>query len=375
MAKVSFDWTVAADAVPSFGSATVANQSWTAGDAITAFTAPSATGGNGTLSYGVSGLPDGVILSPARQVSGRPMATGSGTATVTARDADGDTDILSFDWTAASPNVSAAGSFLSIDPNPTTTSSYTMSGSLTPSRTYDWMTLIETNPWGRRTYFYVDSGTFRQAIDHRVDGVYTHELEGCYFERSLVYQEVYEICELLGDALTVTVNGPEPDSVGAQLADTYEARQGDSDDDGATDRLYIKRTSAAVGGGLFQDVILEKVSGGFSLTSAPPGSTAGHRGGGLAAEHDRGAGAERCQPGRVRGRAGARIGQGDPRGAGSDRVRARTMGRFAGDLECRGRFVQVFLVRGRELDRGSDVLSAAYGYLRGGNLRISGELL
>ena len=86
---LSFSWTVAANAVPSFGTSTVPAQAWTAGKAIVPFTLPSATGGDGTLSYGASGLPAGIAVSPELTVSGTPGSTGGGTAALTARDADG----------------------------------------------------------------------------------------------------------------------------------------------------------------------------------------------------------------------------------------------------------------------------------------------
>ena len=44
---------------------------------ITAFAAPTASGGNGTLSYGAAGLPEGVTLSPTLQLSGTPLAPDS----------------------------------------------------------------------------------------------------------------------------------------------------------------------------------------------------------------------------------------------------------------------------------------------------------
>ena len=69
---------VAPDLQPSFGSATVSSQSWTQNQAIDAFTVPAATGGDGTLSYSATGLPAGVTMSSARQVSGTPSTAGSG---------------------------------------------------------------------------------------------------------------------------------------------------------------------------------------------------------------------------------------------------------------------------------------------------------
>ena len=275
MARVSFNWTVTADAAPSFAAEKFAEQNWTAGQSIAALTVPSATGGNGTLSYGASGLPDGVTLSPELELSGRPLATGSGVATVTARDADGDTATLTFDWRVESPNPENNGTVLFVDPNPTASSDYTVSGNYTGTRSYEWWTLTETNSSGQAREHYPAGGSFRHTVTNRVNGVYIYELTGCYFEPIPGISEVYEVCETVGAPLPVTVNGPETDSVGTQLADTYEARQGDGDGDGSVDRLYIKRTSEAVGGGLFQDVILQQASGGgFELVAAPPGSTA-----------------------------------------------------------------------------------------------------
>ena len=66
------------------------------------------TGGNGTLSYGASGLPEGVIVSPERVVSGTPLATGSGTAALTARDGDGDTVAYRFRWQVEAPGTPPA---------------------------------------------------------------------------------------------------------------------------------------------------------------------------------------------------------------------------------------------------------------------------
>ena len=275
MARVSFNWTVTADAAPSFAAEKFAEQNWTAGQSIAELTVSSATGGNGTLSYGASGLPDGVTLSPELELSGRPLATGSGVATVTARDADGDTATLTFDWRVESPNPDNNGTVLFVDPNPTASSDYTVSGNYTGTRSYEWWTLTETYPSGQAREHYPAGGSFRHTVTNRVNGVYIYELTGCYFEPIPGISEVYEVCETVGAPLPVTVNGPETDSVGTQLADTYEARQGDGDGDGSVDRLYIKRTSEAVGGGLFQDVILQQASGGgFELVAAPPGSTA-----------------------------------------------------------------------------------------------------
>ncbi len=98
---LTFTWSVAADLMPDFGTASVTAKSWKQNAAITAFTVPAATGGDTPLSYTASGLPTGVTMSSARRVSGTPTAAGSGTATVTVTDDDGDTDTLTFTWTVA----------------------------------------------------------------------------------------------------------------------------------------------------------------------------------------------------------------------------------------------------------------------------------
>ena len=82
----------------SFGSATVANQSWTVGQAITALTLPQATGGSGTISYHISpALPKGLSFdSKTWTVSGAPTeASASATYRYTASDGS-TTAMLSF---------------------------------------------------------------------------------------------------------------------------------------------------------------------------------------------------------------------------------------------------------------------------------------
>ena len=88
-----------ADLTPSFGGATVADQSYTAGTAIDALALPRATGGDGTLRYRLTPAPPSglTLAADARTLSGTPSgAQGSRRYTWTATDADGDTDTLSF---------------------------------------------------------------------------------------------------------------------------------------------------------------------------------------------------------------------------------------------------------------------------------------
>ena len=106
---LEFDWTVAEDLVPDFGTATVSYKSWVQNSAIAAFTVPAATGGDGTLSYTISGLPAGLSMSASREVTGTPTASGVGNATVTVTDADGDTDTLSFGWSVGADRMPSYG--------------------------------------------------------------------------------------------------------------------------------------------------------------------------------------------------------------------------------------------------------------------------
>ncbi len=97
-AQLTFTITIAEDLSPSFGAATIGNKTWTQNMAITAFTLPTATGGDGSLTYALSpALPAGVSKNASHEVSGTP--TGHQTATTytwKATDADGDTAQLTF---------------------------------------------------------------------------------------------------------------------------------------------------------------------------------------------------------------------------------------------------------------------------------------
>ena len=76
----------------------VSDKSHEVGESI-GVTLPSASGGNGTLSYSLSGLLPGMsFASSSRRVTGSVSSTGSTTMTYRVRDADGDTDSVSFTW-------------------------------------------------------------------------------------------------------------------------------------------------------------------------------------------------------------------------------------------------------------------------------------
>ena len=81
----------------SFGNASIDDQSWHKDDAITTVTLPQATGGSGSITYGLSSLPAGLSFdASARTISGTPTAT-SASATYRYTATDGtDTVMLSF---------------------------------------------------------------------------------------------------------------------------------------------------------------------------------------------------------------------------------------------------------------------------------------
>ncbi len=88
---------VAADVAPSFGSETIAAQTWTVGTEVDV-TLPAATGGNGTVSYALTpALPGGVSLdATTRKVSGTPTAAAA-EATYTWRASDSDSNTADAD--------------------------------------------------------------------------------------------------------------------------------------------------------------------------------------------------------------------------------------------------------------------------------------
>ncbi len=109
-AELTFDIEVYADLLPSFGDAALADRTWTQRQAITAFTLPAATGGDGDLTYALTpDLPAGVVRDAAtREVSGTPTAALAATTyTWAATDADGDTVELTF--TAAVDGIPTFG--------------------------------------------------------------------------------------------------------------------------------------------------------------------------------------------------------------------------------------------------------------------------
>ena len=132
-ATLSFDYSVAADSAPSFGSGSVSNKTYPAGAAITDFVVPAASGGNGTLSYAASNLPSGLVFdatgtdtpgcagTEAREVCGTPDAATSGAVTVTITATDLDTNTAPADSASLTFTVTVnAGASLASSPSPLT---------------------------------------------------------------------------------------------------------------------------------------------------------------------------------------------------------------------------------------------------------------
>ena len=91
------------DTRPTFGSATVNDQTYDTGSRVS-LTLPTASGGDGRLTYSASGLPPGLSFSGTnRRISGTATSTGSYQVTYSVEDADGDTANLGFTISVISP--------------------------------------------------------------------------------------------------------------------------------------------------------------------------------------------------------------------------------------------------------------------------------
>ena len=85
--------TLVVDTQPSFGTATVSNQTYTSGTPIAPLSLPAASGGDGTLSYSLSPSVPGLSFSAStRTLAGTPTTAGTYAMTYTVRDGDGDAD-------------------------------------------------------------------------------------------------------------------------------------------------------------------------------------------------------------------------------------------------------------------------------------------
>ena len=80
------------------------SQSWTVGTAASLQVQATDSASGQTLTYSATGLPAGLSISSSGLISGTPTASGTGSATVTAKDTTGASGSATFSWT-----VSAAG--------------------------------------------------------------------------------------------------------------------------------------------------------------------------------------------------------------------------------------------------------------------------
>ena len=130
---------VEADVAPSFGSETIAAQTWTVGTEVDV-TLPAATGGNGTVSYALTpALPNGLSLdATTRKVSGTPTAVASAaTYTWRASDSDSNTDnsdtvTLTFQVTVGKGTL-AKPTNLALKPNSNTRTGFTVTWDAVPN--------------------------------------------------------------------------------------------------------------------------------------------------------------------------------------------------------------------------------------------------
>ena len=132
---------VVVDVAPSFGSETVAAQTWTVGTAVDV-TLPVATGGNGTISYELTpALPTGVTLdATTRKITGAPTAVASAaTYTWRAKDSDNntantDTAALTFSVTVGKGTL-ATPTGLTLKANTQRKTSFTVTWTAVPNAT------------------------------------------------------------------------------------------------------------------------------------------------------------------------------------------------------------------------------------------------
>ena len=131
---------VAGDAEPSFGTASIGDQSYVSGTAIQPLTLPAATGGDSPLAYSLQPIVPGLSFdSRTRQLSGTPTSTGTYSMRFSVRDSDGDSATLRFTITVQA------------------------SGGTSGARRYSQGDRITTLPAGRWTPDVTSGGSFRYS--------------------------------------------------------------------------------------------------------------------------------------------------------------------------------------------------------------------
>ena len=133
--------TVTEDTAPTFGGTTVMDQTYTVDAAIESLTLPTATGGNGALTYTLTGtLATGLVFNPSTRVlSGTPTATRAMTTyTYVVGDGDdntaaGDVDALTFTITVDAATIPVTGFAVTVRRNPGGVITEALEGSTTPT--------------------------------------------------------------------------------------------------------------------------------------------------------------------------------------------------------------------------------------------------
>ena len=130
---------VVADLMPTFGSATILNQTYIEGTTITAVILPTATDGDAPLAYTLTPvLPNGLSFDTAtRMLSGTPTAMQAAvTYTYTVTDNDGDTDTLTFTITVSPAGTDLMPTFgIATIPNQTYIEGTTITAVILPTAT------------------------------------------------------------------------------------------------------------------------------------------------------------------------------------------------------------------------------------------------
>ncbi|MYJ94685.1 MAG: hypothetical protein F4053_03570, partial [Proteobacteria bacterium] len=99
---------------------------------------------------------------------------------------------------------------LTASPNPSTTGSYTVSGSVTPNTFQQYFRLEETRPGGTTAYHAVaNPHGISVSFTGKAAGTYTYQAQGCTGRSySNAPPSVYTGCGDIGNSVTVTVSSP-----------------------------------------------------------------------------------------------------------------------------------------------------------------------
>ena len=148
--KVASNTESGADLTPTFGTDTIAAQSYTQNTAIATLQLPEATGGDAPLVYSLSpAVPAGLTFdAAAREITGTPTATQAATTyTYTVTDDDGDTASLTFTITVQAAAPAGSVSVIATEgPNASVSLTRTV---VTGATEYQWERRIGTGAWER----------------------------------------------------------------------------------------------------------------------------------------------------------------------------------------------------------------------------------